>query len=178
MAQLNGTFDATQVEPAKDQLPAGWYIAHIAASEVKANRTGTGQHLSLEFQIADGQFAGWKIWESLNLWHQNPKASQIAQGKLSAIARAINVLQFNDSNALHGFNMQIRVAHNNEGKAEIKGYKVIEVEGHQPSPGRQFAEQAPTAHQPQTPPAGQQPSPQQPHRNNVSPYAHMNNQQG
>ena len=38
MAQLNGTFDANQVEPATDQLPAAWYVAHIAASEIKGNK--------------------------------------------------------------------------------------------------------------------------------------------
>ena len=140
MAQI-GNFDANQVEPAVDQLPAGWYIAQIVASEVKNNRATQGQHLSLEFNIMDGQFKGWKLWEQLNLWNQNEKASQIAQGRLSAIARAINVLQFNDSTALHGFNMQVRVAHNTDGKAEIKGYKSIEAQGHQPSPGRAFAEQ-------------------------------------
>lgn len=150
MAQI-GNFDANQVEPAVDQLPVGWYIAQIVASEVKNNRTTQGQHLSLEFNITDGQFKGWKLWEQLNLWHQNQQASQIAQGRLSAIARAINVLQFNDTTSLHGFNMQVRVAHNSEGKAEIKGYKALEVEGHQASPGRAYAENNMTAAQQQSP---------------------------
>jgi len=148
MAQLGSTFDATQVQPSSDQLPAGWYTALISASEVKGNKNGTGQHLSLEFTITSEQFNGWKIWEQLNLWHSSQKASQIAQGKLSAVANAINVLQFSDSSALHNFNMQIRIAHNNEGRAEIKGFKAVETQGNQASPGRAFAEQ-PQGNQPQ-----------------------------
>ena len=167
MAQLNGTFDATQIEPDNDQLPAGLYIAQIIKSEIKTNKNGTGQNLSLEMHITDGQFKGWRIWEQLNLWHNNPKASQIAQGKLSSIARAVGVLQFNDTQALHNLNLQVRVAiDQTTGKAEAKGYKAIETQGHQPSPGRSFAEQ------------------QQPHNSNFNPDGtpktpqQMLNQQG
>ena len=94
MANL-GNFDANNVDPATDfePLPAGKYMAVITASEMKATKAGSGHYLELTFQIIDGPLKNRLLWSRLNLDNQNRKAVQIALGELSAICRAVGVMQ-------------------------------------------------------------------------------------
>ena len=110
MGNLGG-FDATQVEPATgfDPLPAADYTAVIAESGFQETKAGDGQYLKLTFEIIDGQYKGRKIWTNLNLNNPNAKAVEIAKGQLSAICRAVGVLQPQDSGELHDRPLIIRV---------------------------------------------------------------------
>ena len=110
MANL-GNFDANNVDPATDfePLPAGKYMAVITASEMKATKTGSGHYLELTFQIIDGPLKNRLLWSRLNLDNQNRKAVQIALGELSAICRAVGVMQPKDSLELHNLPLQITV---------------------------------------------------------------------
>ena len=109
MANLSN-FDANQVEPASfEPLPAGKYLACIVESEMRATKSGTGEFLYLTFQVLEGQFKGRKVWARLNLKNPNPQAEQIAQGQLSAICRAVGVLQPRDSVELHNLPLLVTV---------------------------------------------------------------------
>jgi hypothetical protein len=98
MANLNG-FDANNVDPATDfePLPAGKYLAAITESQMKPTKNGSGHYLELTFQVIDGPFKNRLLWSRLNLDNPNRQAVQIAQGELSAICRAVGVLQPKDS---------------------------------------------------------------------------------
>lgn len=110
MADLNG-FDATHVDPATDfdPLPAGKYVAIITDSEMKPTKKGTGHYLELTFQVVDGPHKGRMLWARLNLDNPNSLAVQIAQGELSAICRAVGVMQPKDSVELHNLPLQVTV---------------------------------------------------------------------
>lgn len=101
MAQLN--FDANNVEPADtfDVLPKGKYLCMAVASEIKPTKHGTGEYLEITFEVLDGQGKGRKIWERLNIRNQNKKAEEISQRQLSALCRAVGVLNLQDSDQLH-----------------------------------------------------------------------------
>jgi hypothetical protein len=103
MANLGGTFDATQVAPntAIEILPPGDYRVQIVRSEMKATKNGDGQYLELEMDVLDGEHANRKIWDRLNLVNANEQAAQIAQRTLSAICHAVGVLHVSDSEQLH-----------------------------------------------------------------------------
>jgi hypothetical protein len=136
MATLN--FDANTVEPAAalDPVPAGWYNVKIVESELKPTSSGKGAMLVLTEQIIDGQFAGRKLWDRLNLQNENLVTVEIAQKTLSAICHATGVMQVQDSAQLHGLPMMAKVTvraagPGNDGKNydasnEIKGYKPVE----------------------------------------------------
>ena len=128
MANLNG-FDANNVDPATDfePLPAGKYIAVITDSEMKPTKAGTGHYLQLTFQVVDGQFKNRLLWSRLNLDNPNRQAVQIAQGELSAICRAIGVLQPKDSVELHDLPLQVTVKCK---KREDTGDVVNEIRGY------------------------------------------------
>ncbi|MBL0926224.1 MAG: DUF669 domain-containing protein [Phycisphaerales bacterium] len=128
MATLNN-FDANQVDPsvALDPLPAGKYVAVISESELKPTKTGGGKYLQLTFQIIDGEFKGRLVWARLNLENKSEMTVKIARGELSAICRAIGVMQPKDSVELHNVPLEINVGlkkrdDNGEFTNVIKGY--------------------------------------------------------
>lgn len=127
MANLN--FDAHQVDPsvALDPIPAGKYLAVISESELKPTKTGGGKYLQLTFQIIDGEFKGRLVWARLNLENKAEMTVKIARGELSAICRAIGVMQPKDSVELHNVPLEINVGlkkrdDNGEFTNVIKGY--------------------------------------------------------
>ena len=101
MSTIN--FNANEVEPSTgyDPIPAGKYQAVITESEMKPTKTGNGQYLQLEFEIIEGEYKNRKVWARLNLENANADAVRIARADLSAICRAVNVLQPRDSVELH-----------------------------------------------------------------------------
>ncbi|AIM40604.1 hypothetical protein [Vibrio phage VpKK5] len=128
MANLN--FNAAQVDPAQsfDPIPAGWYTVKINESEMKPTKNGQGAYLELEMEVLDGQYAGRKIWDRLNLQNQNQTAVEIAYRTLSAICHATNVIQCQDSQQLHNIPMEAKVivraaTEQYEASNEIRGYR-------------------------------------------------------
>ena len=126
MANLSG-FNAANVEPTGPggAIPAGDYQVIIVESAEAATKAGNGKLLNLTLQIVDGEHKGRKLYDRLNLWNANDKARAIAQGTLSAICRAVNVLTPQDSAELHHKQLTARVVVGEyEGKPrnEVKGY--------------------------------------------------------
>ena len=129
MANLNG-FNANEVEPTADfePIPAGKYLAAITESEMKATKKGDGSYLQLEFTVLDGDYKGRKVWDRLCINHPNDLTQKIARGNLSAICRAVGVMQPRDSVELHNIPLLITVkvkkrTDNNELTNEVKGYE-------------------------------------------------------
>lgn len=110
MANLNG-FNAATVEPSQDfePIPAGKYLAVIIESEMKPTKNGNGQYLQLTLQILEGPYKGRYVWARLNLHNANPTTVQIARQELSAICRAVGVMQPGDSVELHNIPLVITV---------------------------------------------------------------------
>ena len=103
MARLGETFDATTVEPHKplEALPPGRYVVQIVNSEMRPTKDGMGQYLWLELDVLEGEYAGRKLFDRLNLINANPTTVEIAQRTLSAICHAVGKMQVDDSEQLH-----------------------------------------------------------------------------
>lgn len=110
MVKLSG-FDASEVEPSTgfDPIPEGKYTAIITESEEKQTRAGNGSYLSLKFQIVEGKYQNRTLYTNLNLDNPNETAVKIARADLSAICRAVGVLQPQESAELHNKPMVITV---------------------------------------------------------------------
>jgi len=130
MANLNG-FNANEVEPTSsfDPIPAGKYVAAITGSEMKPTKDNAGSFLQLEFTVLEGECKGRKVWDRLCLSHSNALTVTIARGNLSAICRALGVMQPRDSVELHNIPLQITVKCK---KREDTGELVNEVKGYAP----------------------------------------------
>lgn len=129
MADLRG-FDANTVEPndSFDPVPNGDYLCIITTSEMKPTKAGDGAYLELELEVVDGPYKGRKLWDRLNLNNANETAVRIAKGTLSAICRAVGVLQPTDSCELHDIPLVAKVACKRRDDTDemtnvVKGYK-------------------------------------------------------
>ncbi|MBF0181930.1 MAG: DUF669 domain-containing protein [Magnetococcales bacterium] len=127
MAQLGGTFDASQVDPSQpfETLPPGDYRVQIINSEMRPTKTGSGQYLWMEMDVLDGPLTGRKLFDRLNLINPNRQAEEIAQRTLSAICHAIGRLQVSDSEELHFKPVMVKVTVDREGYNQVKGYKPV-----------------------------------------------------
>ena len=154
MAQLGGTFDATQVEPQGEYtpIPAGDYKVQIITSEMQENGAKTGHFLKLELEIMEGNEQGRKLFDRLNLDNPNAQAVEIAQRALSSICHAVGVLSVQDSEELH-FKPMIAVVTVTPPKGEygagnnIKLYKPIGDAGAAPAAKSGFTPAKPAASQ-------------------------------
>ena len=183
MAQID--FDASTVAPSEslEAIPAAWYNMVIDQSELKPTKDGNGAYLELRFSVMDGQYAGRKVFDRLNIRNSNPVAQEIAFKSLSAICHAVGMLQVADSSQLHNRPLKVKVSvraaqGDYEASNEVKGYKNINdpVGNAAPAAGaapwspppqqapQQPAQAAPQWQQPQAPqqqwqaaPAAQQP---------------------
>ena len=138
MANL-GKFNANEVEPTTvfEPLPAGKYLAAITASEMKPTKKGDGSYLEMELTVLGDTYKGRKVWDRLCINHPNELTQKIARGTLSAICRAIGVLQPNDSVELHNLPLVISVRlkkreDTGELSNEIRGYSARETSQPQP----------------------------------------------
>ena len=138
MANLNG-FNANTVEPSTDfeAIPAGKYLAVISESEMKPTKSGTGSYLELVFQVIEGDYRNRRLWARLNVDNPNELTVQIAKGELSAICRAVGVMQPKDSCELHNLPLFITVKCKRRDDTgdivnEIKGYAKKEAASGQP----------------------------------------------
>lgn len=129
MADLRG-FDAQTVEPndSFDPIPNGDYLCIITTSEMKPTKAGDGAYLELELQVIEGPYQGRKLWDRLNLNNANDTTVKIAKGTLSAICRAVGVLQPKDSCELHDLPLMVKVASKKREDTDeltnvVKGYK-------------------------------------------------------
>lgn len=104
-------FDATEVEPNApfNPLPPGDYPVMIVNSEMRPTKKGDGRYLWLEMEVLDGPLKGRHVWDRLNIDNPNAKAVEIAKRTLSAICRAVGVMQLTDSEQLHGKALLARV---------------------------------------------------------------------
>ena len=138
MANL-GNFNANEVEPsvAFEPVPAAKYVAAIMTSEIKPTKKADGSYLELGFGILEGDCQGRKVWDRLCISHPNAMTQKIAQGNLSAICRAVGVMQPKDSVELHNIPLLITVklkkrSDNDELTNEIKGYEPKSAAADQP----------------------------------------------
>ncbi|HEV57523.1 MAG TPA: DUF669 domain-containing protein [Phycisphaerales bacterium] len=133
MANLN--FNAHDVDPTTDfePIPAGKYVAVITASEMKPTKRGDGAYLELTFQVIEGEFKNRLLWARLNLDNPNPLTVKIARSELSALCRAVGVMEPKDSCELHNLPLAITVKQKTDAdgelRNEVKGYAKRETAG-------------------------------------------------
>lgn len=107
------SFDASKVAPQapREIIPAGWYNAKFIESEVRPTKGEGGTLINFTAEIIDGEHAGVKVYDNVNIKNKSAKAQEIGQAQLSAICHATGVIQLKDTEALHGvpFLLQVKV---------------------------------------------------------------------
>lgn len=125
-------FDIESCEPSKprnfDPLPQGRYFVIITDSQMKATKAGTGEYLELTLLVLDGQHAGRKLWERLNVKNTSKVAEEIARGQLNAIKEACGLHgKLQDTDQLHNtpFEVQLEIDRRDPTRNKVVGYGQI-----------------------------------------------------
>ena len=112
MAQLNETFSVDAL-PVSDRnfepLPAGWYTTVVAGAEIKNTKAGTGQYISIRYDITGPTHQGRVVFGNLNIKNPNPKAEEIGRQQLGELMRAIGLATVQDTDQLIGGQLMIKL---------------------------------------------------------------------
>lgn len=103
MVQL--AFNAAQYEPstgAADVLETGVYAVQIVQSEVKQTKAKDGYMLIFTMSCLEAPHTGRKIVARLNIHNPSQQAVEIAYRELSAISHVVGILNWQDTQQLHG----------------------------------------------------------------------------
>ncbi len=129
MADMGG-YDANLHEPSVgfEPMPAGDYVAAITNSEKRENKAKTGSYLAFTFTVLEGPLKNRKLFKNYNNKNQNADAVRIAEAELSALCRAVGVMQPPDTCSLHNIPLVISVklkknSTTGELENDIKAYK-------------------------------------------------------
>jgi len=113
MAKLDFIFDPNTVEDRPDfsLFPVGEYVAEVTASDYKPTKSGNGKYIELEFTILDGEYAGRKYWDRLNVRHENKVAMEIANSSMKDLMKAIGKPNEHcgDTSMLHGIPVKLKI---------------------------------------------------------------------
>jgi len=132
MAFLDQTFEADAM-PVSDKsyepLPAGWYTASITGAELKNTKAGTGQYISIRYDIIGPSHQGRIVFGNLNIRNPNPKAEEIGRQQLGEVMRAIGIAKVQDTDELIGGQLSIKVdirsSEQYGDQNEVKAFKAI-----------------------------------------------------
>jgi hypothetical protein len=94
--------DGGEVAEAHSLLPPGEYTAQCEEEEVKANSKGTGTLLALKFVVLEGPHKGRKVFDNINIAHQNPLCVEIAMKSFRALGQAVGLPEIGETSALLG----------------------------------------------------------------------------
>jgi len=148
MAQLNETFsvDALPVSERNfEPLPAGWYTTVVAGAEIKNTKAGTGQYISIRYDITGPTHQGRVVFGNLNIKNPNPKAEEIGRQQLGELMRAIGLATVQDTDQLIGgqlmIKLDVRESEQYGASNDVKGFKA---NGSAPPAAKAAAAAAPT----------------------------------
>ena len=105
-------FDSSDHEEMQDFscLPEGTYLSKIIESELRPTKAGDGERLVLTFEVLSGEFRERRFFVGLNIKNPTPETQERANNELTSISKAVGVVKFKDTSALHGKPMKVKLA--------------------------------------------------------------------
>lgn len=102
MVAFKQGFNAAEVDTGADKIPDGTYLVSVEDSAMKENKNGNGQYLEFTYTILEGAKKGQRIWDRLNLVHENAQTVEIAEKSLAKLCKACKKPSAKDSDELKG----------------------------------------------------------------------------
>jgi len=124
------------------ELTPGEYLAQIIDTDISPTKAGTGEKLTLQFEVIEGDCAGTYIWHNLNIRNPSQQAVEISKRQLAQICRAVGMEGFQQPDELFSKRCVIVVAmgkasNNYPSKPEIRGWHPATQPQPQPQPAEQ-----------------------------------------
>lgn len=113
-----------------EPIPAGWYMAKVAAAELKDTKAGNGRYIKLRFDIVGPSHQGRVVFANINISNPNPTAEEIGRKQLGDLMRSTGLAKLSDTDQLVGGNCSIKVSISKSDQYgdsnDVKAYKAIE----------------------------------------------------
>lgn len=128
MAQFTfnaSNFTPSNAAPSRAPLPKGTYPVIVMDSSIKETKAGTGHYIELTMQVIEGQHAGRRLWDRLNISNPNKQAEDIALAALQSLCQAVNVTNMTDTSQLHDkpFSVTVDIDRKDESRNRIMSYQ-------------------------------------------------------
>lgn len=99
------SFNTSEIEipeaPSFGPLPKGEYEVIVSNTDIRKTKAGTGEYISVEFQVVDGKASGRRLWSNYNVSNANKQAEDIAKQQFAALCAACGVSDMEDTEELH-----------------------------------------------------------------------------
>ena len=112
MSFLGETFsvsDLPKSERTYELLPDGWYDARITEAQLGATKAGTGEKISMRYDILGPTHQGRVVYGNLNIRNPSAVAERIGREQLHDIMLAIGLASIEDTDQLVGGTCQIKI---------------------------------------------------------------------
>lgn len=153
--QFNAETHVAAPRPERGPLPRGMYQVIVMASDLKTNNAGTGQYIELTLQVVDGEHAGRRLWDRLNVSNPNKTAEDIAKRQLQELCLAAGVTNLTDTEQLHDIPVlaEVDIDRKEPDRNRVTGYAAISAGAPAPAPKSTQAARPATAPTPSSKPA-------------------------
>lgn len=153
--QFNAETHVAAARPERGPLPRGMYQVIVMASDLKPTQAGTGQYIELTLQVVDGEHAGRRLWDRLNVSNPNKTAEDIAKRQLQELCLAAGVTNLTDTEQLHDIPVlaEVDIDRKEPDRNRVTGYAAISAGAPAPAPKSTQAARPATAPTPSSKPA-------------------------
>lgn len=112
MPTINFTLDEITLPSTSsyEPIPEGRYTCAVTSSDLKPTKSGNGHYLQLVFEVLEGQYAGRRIYERLNIDNPNKKAVNIARRAMTELCAVVGIVgELKDTEELHNVPVSVDV---------------------------------------------------------------------
>lgn len=125
--QFDAATHVSAPAPSREPLPRGMYQVIVIASDIKPTQAGTGEYIELTLQVVDGEYAGRRVWDRLNVSNPNKTAEDIAKRQLQELCLAAGVTNLTDTEQLHDVPVlaEIDLDRKDPSRNRVMGYQAV-----------------------------------------------------
>jgi hypothetical protein len=108
-------FDSRKVEAKQPgdkapPIPEGAYQVAVSSTDLRNNKSNTGQLLEVKFAVIQGEYQGRTLATWLNIRHASAQTQTIAQAQLSALCRACGIVTLDDTSDFVNKTLVVKVS--------------------------------------------------------------------
>lgn len=91
MTAINFDVQAAPESDRPEPIPAGEYLMCIRNTDIVATKLGNGSMVKIEGEVLEGQYAGRKVFDNINIVNPSEQAARIGQAQLRQLCEAVGI---------------------------------------------------------------------------------------
>lgn len=132
MAYIGQEFVTANLPEARnpDPIPAGWYTMRIVEADIKDTKAGTGQYITIRFDVIGPTHEGRVVFGNINISNPSMDAERIGKEQIKGINQSLGIERLTDTDQLIGGVLQVKVNINKsdgyDPRNDVRGFKPAE----------------------------------------------------